>query len=107
MSDDLFHDAGPEGRNNRGAAFEDQLVAMGGTLGWKQVCRNIDLFVKGRRQGPSRGIDVLWSVRNPLTEVREGWIEEGRCHETPAPSEVHEEIQTLHDKVARFRNMET
>lgn len=106
MSDELFDDAGPESRNQRGAAFEDQLVDMGGTLGWELVCRNVDMFVK-QKPGSSRGIDVLWSVLNPQLDRKEGWITEGKCHQTPAPSKLESEIQTLHDKVARLGNLES
>lgn len=106
MSDELFHDAGPEGRGQRGTAFEDQLVGMGDTLGWTKVCRNVDIFIKGK-PGASRGVDVLWSLRNPQTDRKEGWIQEAKCHETPAPAALGEEIQTLHDKITRFQGMET
>jgi hypothetical protein len=107
MSDDLLHDGGPESRNKRAEAFENQLVLMGETLGWKPVFRNVDFIVRPRTQSPSRGVDVLWSFRNPQTGEKEGWLEEGKCHETPAPSKVGEEIQTLHDKISRLRGTET
>jgi hypothetical protein len=106
MSDELFDDAGPEARGQRGGAFEDQLVGMGETLGWNLVCRNVDLFVK-QKPGGSRGIDVLWGIRNPQSDRKEGWITEAKCHETPAPSKLPDEIQTLHDKVARLDALES
>jgi hypothetical protein len=106
VSDELFDDAGPESRGPRGTAFEDQLEAMGETLGWARVCRNVDIFIKGK-PGPSRGLDILWSLRNPQLDRKEGWIEEGKNHDTPAPGALGGEIQTLHDKIARFQNMET
>jgi hypothetical protein len=55
MSDELFSDAGPESRNLRGAAFEDQLVGMGETLGWDFVCRNVDVLPEEGQPAPRRG----------------------------------------------------
>jgi hypothetical protein len=104
MSDELFHDVGPEGRNQAAAAFEDQLVEMGDTLGWTMVCRNADLFIKTGNQ--SRGIDVLWSVWNPRVEERQGWVEEAKSHREQAPSALQSEFQTLHDKVSKLSDSE-
>ena len=104
MSDSLLDDAGPEGRNARGAAFEDQLAAMGETLGWKLICRNVDVYLKGRT--PSRGIDLLWAIHNPRIDEAEGWVQEGKNHERQAASALQTELQTLHDKVARLHDSE-
>lgn len=106
MSDELFDDAGPESRVQRGAAFEEQLAAMGNSLGWQLVCRNVDFFI-GRKPTSSRGIDILWSIPDPQLDRKEGWITEGKCHQTPSLSRLEDEIQTLHDKIARLGGLES
>jgi hypothetical protein len=104
MPDELFDILGPEGRNEEAQAFEDQLVATGTALGWKCVCRNIDIFIKGGKT-PSRGVDVLWAIRNPRDELVEGWVAEAKRKKdgsTFSPSDVRGDVQTLRGKVAKF-----
>jgi hypothetical protein len=100
MNDSILGDAGPEGRNQRGAAFEDQLCKMGPDLGWRLVCRSVDVYLKNGQE--RRGIDILWSLRNPRVDELHGWLHEAKCHEKPAPSALAAEIQTLHHKVAKL-----
>lgn len=104
MSDELFHDAGPENRNRRGASFEDQIVAMADTLNWDVVCRNVDVYMKDDQE--SRGVDVLLSIWNPRADEPHGWVSEAKCHETQAPSKIQEELQALHKKVSGLGNSE-
>jgi len=85
--------------------FEDQLVTMGPTLGWDFVCRNVDVAVKAGE--PSRGLDVLWCVRNAWDGKGDGWLMEGKRKKDQrryTPAELHEEIQSLHDRVAGLRD---
>lgn len=108
MSDLTFDATGPEANNQRAAAFEDRLVAMGDTLGWATICRNVDVFIRNNGQSYGRGVDVLWAIQNPLTEQREGCIGEAKVHGAQAAlSTVQDELQTLHDKVQRFNGQRT
>lgn len=105
MTDDLFDPQGPESRNVHAEAFEDQLAKMGDTLGWKLVCRNVDVVLKDGE--PSRGIDILWAVANPWQGVVDGWLMEGKRKKDRkrySTTELRDEIQTLRDKVAGLRN---
>jgi hypothetical protein len=104
MTDELFDTLGPEGRNEEAEAFEDQLVATGATLGWNCVCRNIDIFIKDGKT-PSRGVDVLWAIRNPRDEIVEGWVGEAKRKKdgsTFSPSDIRGDVKTLREKVAKF-----
>jgi hypothetical protein len=105
MSESLFDPQGPETRNVLAEAFEDQLIQMGSMLGWREVCRNVDVVIQ--RGQPSRGIDVLWAVPNPWSGDVDGWFGEAKRKKDATRykrSELHEEIQTLRDKVARLRD---
>src|SRR4051794_39300272 len=102
MTDDLFTLGGPEGRNQDAARFEDQFVAMGSTLGWHPVCRNVDMHLDSG--GTSRGVDVLWGLRNPQTGAAEGWLGEAKRLSGPeryTPKKLQDDFQTLRDKIAR------
>src|SRR4051812_43910077 len=103
MFDRAFDPTGPEANNARAEAFENRLVAMGETLGWVTICRNIDVFVKHNGQSQGRGVDVLWSIANPRTEQREGCVGEAKVHGQQAgQATLQSELQTLHDKVHGF-----
>lgn len=108
MADAAFDPTGPEANNTRAEAFESQLVAMGDTLGWDRICRNIDVFIKHNGQSQGRGVDVLWSILNARTEQREGCIGEAKVHgEQAGQSTVQNELQILHDKVHGFNGQAT
>jgi hypothetical protein len=103
MTDTLIDPVGPEGRNEEAAAFEDQLVETGNSLGWKPVCRNIDLYVDKRVE--SRGVDVLWAITNPRDDTVEGWIGEAkrkRNETTFRASKLKSEVLELRKKIAKF-----
>ena len=101
----IFDPLGPESRNVLAEDFEEQLVRMGGDLGWVEVARNVDVILKPGQ--PSRGIDVLWGIDNPWTSRTEGWVGEAKRRKDKTkytPGEVQKEIQTLRDKVGGLRD---
>ena len=103
MTDTLIDPVGPEGRNQEAAAFEDQFIATGETLGWGFVCRNVDLYVDKGLQ--SRGVDVLWAVRNPREDIVEGWISESKRKRDPSTfsgAVLRTDVLGLRKKVAKF-----
>lgn len=103
MSDLGIDPTGPEANNARAAAFENQLVGIGQTLGWQLVCRNIDFFIKHNGGAHGRGVDVLWAIPNPRTGRREGLVGEAKVHGKQADlSTLQQELQTLHDKIHGF-----
>jgi hypothetical protein len=102
---DLFDPNGPESRNLAAEAFEDQCVAMGPTLGWRFVCRNVDVVLKEGQ--PSRGIDILWSVPNAWDGKGDGWLLEAKRKKDQrrySETELREEVQSLRDRVAGLRD---
>lgn len=109
MADDLLSSTGPEGRNQDAAVFEEQLVAMGRDLGWHPVFRNIDFYLESKGQGPARGIDVLWAVRNARDGKQYGWVQEAKRHDGMgrySVEAVRQEVQTLAGKVSRLQSLE-
>jgi hypothetical protein len=104
MSSELFDEVGRERNNERAENFESQLVAMGSTLGWTMVCRNVDFFLAQGDPVRSRGIDVLWGFQNPQNGRREGCLGEAKVHGTQVGlSKFQAELQTLHDNMTKFQ----
>jgi hypothetical protein len=89
------------GRPREGGSFEDQIEAMGATLGWGCLERQVDLLTgKGRE---SRGLDHVWAIENPLTGRGEGWIGDPKRHDVPKRYTVETiatEVHGVREKVA-------
>jgi hypothetical protein len=95
--------SGPETRTIESRLFENQVFAMGETLGWKAPYRNRDLRLDESR-GPS-GIDQVLAIPNPRTDLREGWILEAKLHDSSArytPS-ARSEIEDVREKTRKLR----
>ena len=106
MTDRLFADGGPEGRNVDARAFEQRLSnGLADTLGWKVVASSVDTWLPPTRR--SQGLDGLWATANPRTGRGDGWVIEAKRHGDPArltAKLLGEEIQTLRDKIVKLRD---
>ena len=102
MTDSLFSDTGPEGRNRDSAAFESQLGALARDLGWRVIDCNVDLYL-GDDEKNAAGVDLVVAMRNPQTRRDDGWLVEGKRHDGPGrytATLLANEVQRLRQKVS-------
>jgi hypothetical protein len=80
------------------------VFAMATTLGWPAPYRNVDLRLDEDSKRAS-GIDQLLSIQNPRTDQLDGWLLEGKLHDSAAryvPS-AHKELEEAREKVVKLR----
>lgn len=103
MSDALFAESGPEGRNRDSREFESQLRAMCETLGWQVLDCNVDLFLN-EDERDAAGVDLIIAFRDPQRSHRNlGWFMEGKRHDGPgrySSALMTAEIQRLREKIS-------
>jgi hypothetical protein len=103
MTDTLFHEGGPEGRNIDARAFEHRIHSFAQTVRWDVVAHGTDCYLPPARR--SRGLDGVYAFANPRTGTSDGWVVEAKRHSGPerySRELLRVEIQTLREKVGHL-----
>lgn len=105
MTDPLFADSGPEGRNADAREFEGRLVnGFAKTVRWGLITSSADTWLPPTRR--SQGLDAICAVPNARAGRGDGWVLEAKRH-GDASRYTHalltEEVQRLRDKVVSLQ----